>query len=358
MASLQQTLINARLKLAWGAQAREDFYRLMSDFIQDEVPVFQALEEIAKRWRVTKDPKAQIMDAILLDMRGRSGEAMRLGQALRQWAPSMETIAIDAGEQAGAIGHGLIMAANLTKVKNEINSTIKGKLAYPGILFLLFCGLLLGLNSFVMPVFSDILPRELWPAGPRLLGRVADSVGLIVGTILGSFSTIGIAYTFSRGLWVGAARDWFDRKIFPWTLNRQISSAIMMTCFAALLRSGTPLSEIISKMSSSASEWEKYHLFQIRSRMRHGMGEGDAMSIDLFDDELRWKLGVYGKLKSFSRALESLSDRQIRLLIKRVEGVMALVQTLSMMAIAAMVVWVYTSFMAITLAARQAQTGL
>jgi len=352
--SLEYKFQQLQLVFAWGAAARQEFYQLMADFISDGVAVYDALDEISVRWRETKSVKAIITQAILDDMRGSSGSAKRLGQALARWSPSMESIAIDAGEQAGDVSQGLRMAANLTAVKAKVKKTIVGEMIYPSVLILLFCGVLFGLNLQVIPILEEVLARELWPAIPAMLGHIADNVGLVIGVIIGTITSVSTIYSLTVARWTGPVRDWFDKHIFPWSMNRQISSAIMMSCFSALMKAKIPLSEIIAKMSSAASVWEKTHLFEMRDRMRLGKGDGESMATELFDPRTRWILGVYGKLSSFSVALGGLSDRQIEVTLKNIQTTMALIGTLCMVLIAGMVVVVYFSFMQITIAAKAA----
>lgn len=357
-AKLEYQFQKLQLNFVWGASARQEFYSLMADFISDGVAVYDALDEISVRWRETKSPKAIISQALLDDLRGGSGSALRLGQALSKWAPSMESIAIDAGEQAGDVAQGLRMAANLTAVKARVKKTIIGEMIYPAVLIALFCGVLVGINSEVVPILDEVLPRDQWPAVPAFLGKLADSVGLIVTMVIGTIVGVATIYSATAGRWVGSARDVFDKFIFPWSMNRQINGSIMLACFSALMRAQIPLSEIIAKMSAAASTWEKTHLFEMRDRMRQGMADGDSMATELFDEQVRWVLGVYGKLSSFSKALSGLSDRQIEETLKKIQTTMTLIRTLCMVGIAGMVVLVYFSFMQITMAAKSAGAAM
>lgn len=356
--SLEDKFQELQLSWSWGPSVRERFYILLADFIKDGVPVYDALNEIGLRWASLKDPKAIIAKSLLASMRGRSGSAQRLGQAIGQWSPSMESIAIDAGEQAGDVVNGLRMAANLTNVKARVKKTIVGEMVYPAILILLFCGILVGINIQVIPILDSIVTRDLWPAAPYALGVVSDNVVIIVGVFLAFLTSVGLLYNYSVNTWIGEIRDRIDKTIFPWTMNRQISGAVMMTCFSALMRAGIPLNEIINRMSVSASHWERTHLFEIRNRMRRGMSEGLAMATDLFDSDAKWTLETYGKLTSFSEALEGLSARQIEELIKRIQVTMTLIRSLCMIGIAGTVVWVYYSFMQITLVAKSAASAM
>ncbi|MBI1891893.1 MAG: type II secretion system F family protein [Burkholderiales bacterium] len=352
--SLKETVSRWRLALAWGANDRKTFYDLAANFIADGVPVYEAIEEVGKRWKALGNPKAQIAESLLADIRGQSGKALRFGQAMQEWAPSMEAMAIDAGEQSGDIVNGLRMASRLTEVTARIRQTMIGEMIYPAFLLLLFGAFLFMLSTAVMPVFADFLPREKWPTSPRILGALSDAAPWLYGGFLLFLMILFAAFSWSRGPWVGNARSFFDRWVPPWNIHRQVSGAIMMTCFAVLTRAGIPFSAVIAKLSVTASDWDLSHLNLMRGKMRRGMRDGDAMAGPLFDEDVRWEIGVYGRLTSFSAALESLSVRVVDRVIRKIQTFAAVLRNLIMFLIAGMIVWVYGSFFTITIAIKQA----
>lgn len=352
--TFKERLARWHVLLSFGASERKMFYDLCANFIADGVPVFEAVEEIGKRWEAQRNPKARIAHNLLAGFRGQGGTALRFGQAMQEWAPSMEAMAIDAGEQSGDIVNGLRMASRLTEVTARIRNTVIGEMMYPAFLLILFGAFLYMLSTAVMPVFADILPREKWPTGPRILGALADAAPWLYGGLL--FFIVGMlaAFTWSKGPWVGNVRSFFDQWVPPWNIQRQVSGAIMMTCFAVLTKAGIPFSAVIAKLSVTASAWDLSHLNLMRGKMRRGMRDGDAMAGPLFDEDVRWEIGVYGRLTSFSAALESLSVRVVERVIKKIQAFAAALRMLIMFAIAGMIVWVYGTFYTITMAVKQA----
>lgn len=354
MERIKALLFRLRLALAWGPAQRRLFYDLAANFISDGVPVYEAIQEIGKRWEAQQNPKAEIANSLLAGLRGHSGVALRLGQAMQKWVPSMESMAIDAGEQSGDIANGLRMASRLTEVTARIRNTVIGEMAYPGFLIILFGAFLYMISTAVVPVFADILPRHRWPFGPKVLGYLADVAPWLYAGLFALLAGLTVSFTLSKGPWTGEVRSFFDRWVPPWSIHRQISGAILMTCFAALTKAGIPFSAIIAKLAATASAWDLGHLDLMRSKMRRGMRDGDAMAGPLFDEDVRWEIGVYGRLTGFAAALESLSIRVVDRVIKRIQTFAAIVRTLIMVVIAGMIVWVYGSFFSITIAVKQA----
>lgn len=354
MNTLKSLLFRIRLSLVWGPTDRRQFYDLAANFISDGVPVYEAIQEISKRWETQNNPKAEITNSLLAGLRGQGGVALRLGQAMQKWVPSMESMAIDAGEQSGDIADGLRMASRLTEVTARLRSTVVGEMMYPGFLLILFGAFLYMISTSVIPVFDEILPRAKWPTGPKILGHLADAAPWLYGALILFLVGLAGSFSFSKGPWTGESRRFFDQWIPPWSIHRQIAGAILMTCFAALTKAGIPFSAIISKLAATASAWDLSHLDLMKSKMRRGMRDGDAMAGPLFDEDVRWEIGVYGRLTGFAAALESLSIRVVDRVIKKIQTFAGLVRTFIMFLIAGMIVWVYGSFFSITIAVKQA----
>lgn len=354
MEAIRSIFFRLRLSLSWGATDRRMFYDLAANFISDGVPVYEALQEIGKRWEAQGNAKAEITNHLLASLRGQTGTALRFGQAMQKWAPSMEAMAIDAGEQSGDIANGLRMASRLTEVTARIRSTIIGEMMYPAFLLMLFGAFLFMISTAVIPVFDEILPRAKWPPGPRFLGMLADAAPWLYGGVFLAIISLMASFFMSKGPWTGEARSFFDQWVPPWSIHRQISGAILMTCFAALTKAGIPFSAVIAKLSVTASAWDQTHLDLMRSKMRRGVRDGDAMAGPLFDEDVRWEIGVYGRLTGFAAALESLSVRVVDRVIKKIQFFAGVLRNLIMFSIAGMIVWVYGSFFTITMAVKQA----
>lgn len=338
----------------WRVSRRRDFYEMAAGFIADGKPVFDTLEVFEERWRKIKDPRAATLAMMMYEMRGKnkSGRALRFGEAVALWAPSIEAMAIDAGEQSGDIANGLRMAAKLADTQNTIVGTIRKELAYPTFLLLMLGGLLYMLNTAVMPVFEEISPRHKWPVAARMLGFVSDNAHWIALSILLAIVTVMGAFFITRGPWTGEVRAVFDRFVPPWNLYRRISASIIMSSFAAFIKAGVPFSAIITQMSRTASAWEKSHFDLMKARMRRGISDAEAIAGPLFDEQTRWEITIYGGMSGFAQGLESLSARTTKTTISQIQGVMKVLNFLIMLLVAGMIIWVYGSFFSIVMSGR------
>lgn len=327
---------------------------LLGNFISDGIPFFDAIQEMDEQFKKAKDARREITSTVIRRMRGGEKEKnfFTLGQALSGIVPSTEAMTIDAGEQAADLAGGLRRAAALSQNASRIRKTIRSELTYPIFLLALLLVLLFMVSTSVLPVLGEIAPREHWPIHARALGAVADKTVWIAGGILFLVLGIGGWFAASKGRWTGEMRNIFDRYVFPWNLNRRITGAMFMSSVSALLRMGMPLSQALDRLSEISSAWERKHFAAIKSRMRKGMREGEAIAGPLFDADIRWQIILYGRLTDFSGGLERMAERVTERVIDQTAKSFGFFRILMLIGVAGMIVWVYSSFLAVTMAAR------
>lgn len=342
-----------RLGFVWSTNRRRDFYLMAANFIEDGKPVYDTLQVLEQRWRETGDGRANTLSAMMAAMRGNNGVAKRMGESMTAWAPTMEAMAVDAGEQSGAIEEGLRMSARLADTSVRIRNAVMGELIYPIFLLAALLVGLLAIKNFLIPVFEGISRRAFWPPMASNLGLLADNAAVLAIGVVVVIATVAIAFVLTRGRWKGEAREFFDRWIPPWTIHRRVSSAILMACFANFLKAGIPFSSVIAQLMATSSSWERNQLETMRNRMRQGMRDGDAMATQLFDEDIRWEIAVYGTTTGFSTALTNLSDRVTSRVITRVVTSASIARFIIMLSVAGMLIWIYGSFFEITMAARR-----
>lgn len=353
---LKGWFVKLSVSMVWGVKERQEFYYLLADFIRDGVPVYEALGEIHERFVEIKDARRHVTQSLLNDLRGSSGNVLRLGQAMGKWSPSLEALAIDAGEQGAGLSEGLRMAARLSDVGSRIKTVITGELFYPAVLIAMLAGFMIAVDRILLPVFEELLPREQWGMVPTYLGYVASSSNTLI--FIGASLLLGIivSYSLTRGRWVGRARDILDKYVAPWSIHRRITGAIFMACFASLTKSGMPFSLVISRLSEIATPWELDHLDRMRAKFRRGMMEGDALAGELYDDEPRWKIRIYGKRTNFSQTLEALSAHVSDLTVARIRRFAVATRIFVYLLMTGMLAWVYASFLDLSFSARAAAT--
>ncbi|NEX63365.1 type II secretion system F family protein [Noviherbaspirillum galbum] len=343
------------IRLQISARAREEFFLLLANFVQDGITLFVALSSMDKQFEKLGDPRRYITSTAIKRMRGgdeRQAAAYTFGEALEGLVPVSEAMMIDAGEQAGSLHEGLLRAAKAASNASRMGKAIAGEMVYPCMLVLMTVGVLLVLSLKVMPMFEQLLPREQWPTATATLGVLADNaVRIIIGTAM----LLGVwfgAFIYSRDRWTGNVRDKFDRFVFPWSMSRNVKAALIMASMASLLRMGIPLSKTLDKLGDTAGDWATNHFQRIKGRMRAGGDEGEAIAGELFDPTFQWQIVLYSQSTEFSSGLDRLAERLTEITLVKVKGTFTVIKAIAMLAVAMMIVWIYASFTQITMTAR------
>lgn len=343
------------LKPSLGQAKRLLFYGLMRDFVRDGIPIYDALREIESGSKSLKMFPTEILNSIMMAMRGQGGRAPRtLGEALRDWVPPVEAALIDAGEQAGKLAEGLDEVTNLIAAKTKITGTIIGAMVYPVILTLMLGGFLWMISAHLIPVLEDILPRDKWPSMGRLLGWISDHSVAIIALLFGSIFLVATTFIATATRWAGQQREVFDRFVAPWSVYLEVQAAMILTSLSMLIAAGVPVSSSLAQMHAIGSPWQRYYLERIQGRMRRGMSEADAIAGSagdgsLFDAWTVWEIRMYGSRTSFARSLKSLASRSMDRLGKRIQVQFSVLRNVLMLLVAGMLGMTFASFMQITM---------
>jgi len=351
---IRQWLGQRWLQLRLTSERRADFYELLGHFVSDGLPLFVALGEIDRQYQRAGEPMQYVTKAVLLRMRGEQGRAHTFGSALADYVPVVEALAVGSGEEAGDLARGLYRAASVCRSNGQIVRTMREELAYPVFLVLLLVVLLISISTYVVPMLASVMPVQRWPWSARMMAALADATPwlLSVGMLVLAGGTA--FFLLARSRWIMPMRLWLDRYVFPWSLHRRITGALLMAAVATLMRIGIPFSRALERLGEASGPWERLHLQRIRARLRRGEREGAALATDLFDDEVRWQIELYGRMTHFSEGLEKLAARAIAQTQASIRQSFGMLRVLLMVGIALMIAWTYTAFLAITLAARSA----
>ncbi|WP_027015214.1 type II secretion system F family protein [Comamonas composti] len=346
------TLARLWQRLRRTSEHRADFYELLGHFVTDGLPLFEALRDIDLQYQRTGQPMRHVTARVLRRLRGEAGRAYTFGAALEGEVPVVEALAVASGEEAGDLAQGLYRAAMVCRNNGQIAATMRQELAYPVFLALMFAALMMGIAFYVVPMLSSVLPLERWPTAARWMARLASATPWLLLT--GATLVFGFLITFmlTRSHWTGPLRSRLDKWVFPWSLHRRITGALLMAAIATLIRIGIPFSRTLERLAHTSGPWEAQHLQRMRARLRRGEREGAALATDLFDDELRWQIELYGRMTHFSEGLEKLAARSVAQTQAAIRRAFAALRVLLMIGIAVLIAWIYGSFLTITMAAR------
>jgi len=342
-----------RVQIRSSGGLRREFYDIMAATAQAGVPQIEVLKVLGLENGRRGHPVGYLADRITLHLRGDSrhrGE-VSIGSALLDLVPKTEALLIISGEQAGAIERGWRSAAHHVKQTMELRSQVMAVLAKPFFYLAAFIGMLYFFSVRVLPRFEENRPRELWPSDAKLLGDVADNVGLIVpGLVL---LLLGGAALMSWVLarWIGPRRATADRRLPVFAAVAQLQGASFMAAMAGFIQSGIAIHDALSRMQEGASRYMAWQIGQIKQHMRAGRTPEDALlRSSLVPEEYHWIVRVYAMTEggsaneAYSRIAEEMMRRTLTRLRVSIGGVLS---NLMLALLAAGVLWIYFSIFAI-----------
>lgn len=350
-------LTRLRVSMAFGAKARAELYDILANFVEDGMPVFEAIGEVHKQLEADKSPVAEVTRSVQRSMRGRSGQALTVGQALARWVAPVEAMIIDAGAQAGRVDEGFRMAKRLCETSSRVRSTIIGEAMYPVVLLMMLLAYLIMVGNVVVPLLSEILPRHRWPGSAQMLGWLGDHATIISIALSGAIIGVTAAFLTSRSRWTGKMRDGFDAHVFPWSVGCSVNGALLLSSMSVMLKAGVPFDTILVQLGGSAGEWERYQLGRMRARLRAARPQGEALATNMFAKAIRWQIELYGRMNNFAEAIDRLSFRVVEQVIQSTKRSFGIFRVIVMVVVAGMIVWTYGVFMSITMASRTAMGG-
>lgn len=116
-------------------------------------------------------------------------------EAKRGCFPDFFISMIDAGETAGNLDVTMKRLQDYYANSNKLNNKVKGAMIYPCVLAVLVLVMVIGMFTFILPIFSGMMPEEKMPAISKALFKFSDffrnrwyivllAVGLLVVLII------------------------------------------------------------------------------------------------------------------------------------------------------------------------------
>ncbi|MFK4705763.1 type II secretory pathway component PulF [Roseateles asaccharophilus] len=344
------------LRLQFGAGARILFYETLRDFVREGVSVYEIIKRFESGAALFKAFPTDVLKAIMNSMRGGSkvSQDASLGAALEPWAPAMETALIAAGERMGHLDVALHEASQMMRARERMRGMLIAKLSYPAMLVLMLAAVLGGLGKFLIPLLEQMEDRAKWPAAAKIIGFLADHSAVITTSMLSSITAFAIIFAITAPRWTGAARDFFDRYIPPWTIYREMQGSIALMTISMLTASGLPMTTAFDLLRTNSSPWVSDHMARIMMRMRSGKSEAAALAGTghmgtMFDRYTAWQISLYSAANSSMAAkLRSLSESSTTRVEASIAKTSGIVKWVTMGLVAFLLVMTYVSYMSVT----------
>lgn len=334
---------------------REDWYRALGKTANDALPMFEVLSRMEAEFAKIRHPLAPLVKDLLWRLKG-GGSASRanagrrtLGTELRGLVPDAEAMLIQAGVLSGNMSAGLFNAADLVATQGRLKGAVIGAMLKPvGYLGALVV-LLIFFSVSLLPKFERGRPRTNWPPEAQLLGLVADHIALITGGLVGTLVCVGLCLSWLAPNWIGAKREWCDRKLFPFTMIASLGGASLLTSLAGYIGAGTPINEAVGNIRDSAAPHMKSQCERLLGLMRDGIRAEEALArLSVVQPRYHWIIKVYGLSGDASSAYRTIAAEMtartqdfIKNLFDRVIG------NVLLLFVAVALMWIYISMFGI-----------
>jgi type IV pilus assembly protein PilC len=223
------------------------FTRILSVFLEVQIPLVDAVAVLRDQNSKNKYFK-EILDQLVLDLQ----DGNLLSDAMEKHPKVFDQLFVSiirSGEASGGLQEALLYMADYLEEQYDLNNKIKGALAYPTFVLLIFVVLGLGIAYFVLPQLVEVLESvseggeatlpwmtQIVVAGSNFL---QEYVWLVLIGLVGIVS--GVVY----GLKTEAGSKWADKWQLRVPVFGQLFTKLYIARFATnlrnLLRAGVPL---------------------------------------------------------------------------------------------------------------------
>jgi type IV pilus assembly protein PilC len=223
------------------------FTRILSVFLEVQIPLVDAVTVLRDQNKRNKY-FTEILDQLVLDLQ----DGNLLSDAMEKHPKVFDKLFVSiirSGEASGGLQEGLLYMADYLEEQYDLNNKIKGALAYPTFVLLIFVVLGLGIAYFVLPQLVEVLEsvteggEAQLPWMTQIVVALSNFLQEYVWLVL--IGLIGIVAGVVYGLKTEAGSKWADKWKLRVPVFGQLFTKLYIARFATnlrnLLRAGVPL---------------------------------------------------------------------------------------------------------------------
>ncbi|MFU8926155.1 type II secretion system inner membrane protein GspF [Acinetobacter puyangensis] len=321
--------------------------RQLSVLIAASIPLEEAIRAVAKQ------SEKRHVQSLLMSVRSKVLEGHSLAQALQQSSsfPSLYIATIAAGERSGHLDLILDQLADYTENRYAMQKKVQGAMIYPIILMLMSFALIMGLMTYVVPdivkVFANT--KQALPWITQVLMVSSD----IIRTFWPYMLTLSVLILLLLGkfLRTSAGHYTLDRLILKLPLIGKLSRGINAARFASTLsiltQSGVPLVDALKIGAAVSSNWVIRDAVNIAAEK---VTEGGNLASQLeksgyFPPMMVQMIRSGESSGELDRMLQRASDMQDREVTSTITTLLALLEPLMLVFMAAIVLVIVIAVM-------------
>lgn len=276
----------------------EDLYLL----INDGIPANRAVEMMSQ---VTQG----LTREVALSIAEKIAQGQPLAEGMKEWfAPNVIEI-VRVGEAGGALAQTIKSAINTLSQSGAAMGAFIGALAYPTLVIVIACAVIVYLNDSVFVQFAMIKPIEQWPESGQRLVAVASFIKRWWWLVI--LSLVAIVFVLRRLManYIGEYRATLDR-FPPFSFYRRFVSARLLETLGLLVANGVVFKSAIKVMQYQANPYLHYHLVLMEHLLSMGKTNiADVLATGLVSDQDLMRLRVMAEVKGFEHGLVRMGIR-------------------------------------------------
>lgn len=321
--------------------------RQLSVLIAASIPLEEAIRAVAKQ------SEKRHVQSLLMSVRSKVLEGHSLAQALQQSSsfPSLYIATIAAGERSGHLDLILDQLADYTENRYAMQKKVQGAMIYPIILMLMSFAIIMGLMTYVVPdivkVFANT--KQALPWITQVLMVSSD----VIRTFWPYMLVLSVIFLFllTRFLRTSAGHYTLDRLILKLPLIGKLSRGINAARFASTLsiltQSGVPLVDALKIGATVSSNWVIRDAVNIAAEK---VTEGGNLASQLeksgyFPPMMVQMIRSGESSGELDRMLQRASDMQDREVTSTITTLLALLEPLMLVFMAAIVLVIVIAVM-------------
>jgi type II secretory pathway component PulF len=276
----------------------EDLYLL----INDGIPANRAVEMMGQ---VTKGINQEVAQSLTAKI----AEGQPLADGMNEWFNVNVVEIVRVGESGGALGQTMKSAINMLSQQGIAIGAFIGAVAYPLLVIVIACVVILYLNNSVFVQFKMIKPMDQWPEAGRRLVAVASIIQNWWWLTIVVFVATALLLKRIMSHYVGELRPILDR-VPPFTFYRQLAAARLLETLGLLVANGVVFKSSIKVMQYQANPYLLSHLVKMEHLLSMGKTNiADVLATGLVDGGDLMRLRVMAEVKGFEHGLIRMGIR-------------------------------------------------
>jgi type II secretory pathway component PulF len=292
---------------------REEWYRAMSDALARDTPLFALLSKHEEDFARSGDPRLPLVRELRMRTKGfgeggASKGPRNFGTDMQGLVPETEAMLIQAGVASGRTPEGLKRAADLLGTQGRLWKSVLLAMAQPALLIVALLVLLVYVSLAVLPKVMKGKSTAGLPLFAAIYAWIADHILWVAGScsLLLIAACTTVIYLAPR--WVGPARAFADRSVFPFTMIASINGASFLTSLGGFIASGIPIKAAITSVRACANPYMRWQCDLIRSNLDTGdRAEVALAKSTLLHVRYHWLVATYGMSGDATEAYERIA---------------------------------------------------